>query len=115
MIYAVVVGAALYIVAISMKVFANQEGLQLILFFVAPFIAGIVGTGVKRSFLLTLVLSLIFAAVANYQSFEPALKDVNILAAVVIAFMLFPSLIGGALGAAGGFIGGKIFKKQTKT
>jgi len=114
-IYAAIVGAVLFALGIALRLFANQEGLQLILFFVTSFFVGIVVVGIKRGFLLSFVLAFIFALVNNLILSPGVFNDPNVAAAVIIFLGLLPSLIGGALGAVGGVVGRRIFKKQTKT
>jgi len=112
MIYAVVVGVILFALGIALRVFANQEGLQIILFFITAFIIGFIAAGVKRGFLLGFVLSFIFAIV-NTAILMPeafgATTDINVAMAFIV-LNIINSLIGGALSAVGGFIGKRIFK-----
>lgn len=69
-VYAVIVGVVLSAIGIALRVFANQEGLQLILFFITAFFVGIVATGVKRGFLLSVVLSILYG-IANIAVVSP--------------------------------------------
>ena len=64
-IYAVISGAALFAVAIALRLNASQEGLQIILSFIAPLIVGIVAIGIKRGFILGFVLDLIYVTSAT--------------------------------------------------
>jgi len=114
MIYAVIVGAVLFPAGIALRLFANQEGLQLILFFITAFVIGVVVTGIKRGFLLSFVLTFIYAMVNTWVFLPGVFNDPNVVAAFIM-FSLINSVIGGALGAGGGFVGGRVFKKQTKT
>jgi len=111
-IYAVIVGVVLFAVGVSLRLFANQEGLQVILFFITAFVIGVVATGVKRGFLLSFVLSLIYGIV-NTAIFMPeaftAVSDINVALAFVV-LLLINAAIAGAIGAVGGFLGKRIFK-----
>jgi len=111
MIYAVIVGAVLFVIGIALKTFANQEGLQIILFFITAFIIGLVAVGIKRGFILSFALSFVFALVNALVTSPGIFNDPNVIAAVVMLFLI-NSIIGGAIGAAGGFIGGRVFKKN---
>lgn len=106
----------LFVLGIALQVFGNQEGLRIILFFLTPLIVGIVATGVKRGFLLGFGLSFIFAIIGTL-ALSPdqvnAMRDINVALAFII-LALITSVIDGALGAVGGFIGGRVFKKPKK-
>jgi len=108
-IYAVIVGIVLFVVAIALMIYANQEGLQIILFFMTFFVVGFIATGVKRGFLLSFILALIFS-IAREATLSPQnFNDINVVAAILILSVI-ASAICGVLGAVGGFIGKKIFK-----
>lgn len=111
-IYAVVVGIILFALGIALRIFANAEGPSLILFYATFFIVGFVATGVKRGFILSFALAIIFAsvtiAVFMPETFTSA-QDINVMFAVIV-FILIAAVIGGILGAVGGFLGKRIFK-----
>jgi len=73
-----------------------------------------VATGIKMGFLLSFVLSLILQFV-SYAIISPetfrAFSNPNVAAALFV-MTLVNSAIVGALGAAGGLIGNRIFKKK---
>jgi len=112
-IYAIIVGVILFAVGIALRT-ANQEGLQIILSFIIPLVVGAVATGVKRGFLLGSTLFLLFS-IASIAFFSPenlqaAASDASVAMAVILFSFVVPALIGGALGAIGGFIGKRLFK-----
>lgn len=115
MIYAVIVAAALYAAVIALHISTNRQELNPIFLLIPSFIVGIVAVGVKRGFLFGFALTLIFALI-GVSILSPemlrAFSDPNVGAAIAIIFLIY-SAIGGALGAVGGFVGGKVFKKQT--
>jgi len=89
--------------------------LQLILFFITPFIIGVVATGVKRGFLLAFVLSIFYGianiAIVSPENFRAVFADINVALTVILLLIILPSLIGGALSAVGGLLGKRMFKK----
>ncbi|MDH7563953.1 MAG: hypothetical protein QHH24_03595 [Candidatus Bathyarchaeota archaeon] len=86
-------------------------GPQLLLMLVAPFVVGVLSGGVKRGAALGFVFSFVavIAEVAILQS--GALGDVNVVMAVIIMMALPWALISTGLGALGGLLGRRIFKK----
>ena len=111
----VIAGIVVFAFGTVLELFANQDGLQIILFFVA-FIVGIVVTGVGRGLLLGFVFSILFAAVNTAvfspETFKAATGDVSVALAIVMLVFLFPALIGGELNAIGarGFLGKRMSK-----
>jgi len=113
LISAVIIGVVLFSIGVALQVFAGQEGLRIILSFIIPFIVGVVAVGIKRGFVLGFVLSFVFAIVGLFivsPESVRAMQDLNVAAAVLIMFLLF-SVIAGVLGAVGGLIGGRVFRK----
>lgn len=112
-IYSIVIGAALYIAIIAMHVLTSTPELNPILFIIPAFIIGIIVSGVKRGFLLSFVLTFIFVLLGSFILSSETLRaasNPNVAAAFVIIFVIYAA-IAGALGAVGGFIGSKVFKK----
>lgn len=108
-IYAVIVGIVLFVLATALMVYANQEGFQIILFFLTFFAVGFIATGVKRGFMLSFVLAFIFSVLRSAILFPQNFSDINVVAAIII-LSLITSAICGVLGAVGGLIGKRILK-----
>jgi len=108
-IYAIIVGVVLFALATSLMLYANQEGLQIILFFLTFFIVGFIATGIKRGFILSFVLALVLSIVREAILFPQNFNDVNVVAAILILSVI-ASAVCGVLGAVGGFIGKRILK-----
>lgn len=104
MFYAVVVGAALFALGFALNVLTHQEGLQLIIYLTTSFIIGFVAVGIKRGFILTLILVLIYANSGRWVISSEIFNDLNVVAAVFLT-SLMDALLGAALEALGGFLG----------
>jgi len=108
-VYAVIVGVALFALGMTLRIFANQEGPQIILFFITFLVVGLIATGVKRGLLLSFVLSLILSFASNAILSPQVFDDINVVMALLV-FSLIASLMCAALGAVGGLVGKRIFK-----
>ncbi len=109
---AIIISVILFTLGIALRMFAKQEGLQIILYSIMVFIIGFVGTTVKRGFLLSFVLGFIFTFV-NTMIFSPDFLKALGNSSVAMAFVLLTlinSAIGGVLGAIGGLFGKRILK-----
>lgn len=112
-VYAIIVAFILFGVSMGLRL-GGQEGPQIILFFLTFLILGIVAVGIKIGLLLSFVLSFGFQLITNViisPEIFGAFSNPNIGAAILLMTLL-NSVILGALGAAGGFIGKIIFKKK---
>jgi uncharacterized membrane protein YeaQ/YmgE (transglycosylase-associated protein family) len=107
---AVIIGAALFTIDSTLGTIAHQESLQLILYFITSFIIGFLAVGIKRGFILTFVLVLIYANIASWVTSPSIFNDYNAVASVFLA-TLIDALVGAALGAFGGFVGTKVFSE----
>jgi len=111
-VYAIIIGVVLFVAGTSLGIFTNQEGLQLLLFFLTSFVIGFVATGVKRGFLLAFAISFLYLIISiaiRSQGTLDAMSNTNVLFAVIL-LTLINSAISGVLGALGGFLGKRILK-----
>lgn len=105
-------GAIIYILVIALRsAQGDLTGPQLLLMLVAPLAIGLLAGGAKKGLVLGFVVSLVMLVLEAVIIFSPGVfADPNVVAALI--FMLLPfALISAALGAVGGLLGRRIFKK----
>jgi hypothetical protein len=107
---AVIIGGALFTIGFAISTLVLNEGLQLILYFITSFIIGFVAVGIKRGFILTFVLVLIYANIASWVTTPKILNDLTVVAGVFLA-SLTDALVGASLGTLGGYVGKRVFTK----
>jgi hypothetical protein len=111
-IYALVVGTVLYALLIYLAyVQRDLTGSQLVLMLAAPVVMGALSGGVKKGVIVGFVVSFIMLLVEVIVLQSGAFTDVNVVAAVIIMMALPWALISAGLGAVGGLVGRRIFKK----
>ncbi len=111
-VYAIVIGAILFTLGIVLKKVADQEGPQILLFFLTFLVMGVVAGGVKRSFLLGLVMGVIFTLINGVVNITLSFQNASVAVASIIIGVIIPSLIGSGLSALGGLVGRKLFKQK---
>jgi len=112
-IYSVVIGVAIYAVVIYLAFIQRDlTGQQLILMLAAPLAIGVVSGGVKKGlsfgFLIPFIMLILESAVLQPGAFA----NPNVVLAVVVMMVLPLAAISAGLGAAGGLIGKRVFKKS---
>ena len=106
-----IIGVMLLIAGTSIRIFTNQQGIQLILGFITFLIMGVIVTDVKRGLILCFFLSLVFGFISNAIIQPQIMSDPNVLVALLV-LLLTDSIIAAGLGAVGGFIGNRFFKTK---
>jgi len=109
---ALVAGIAIYVLVIILaSIQRDLTGSQLILMLVAPFVTGFLSGGVKKGLTLGFLISFVMLIVEAIIIMPGAFTDPNVVMAVLLMMVLPFAGISVALGAAGGFLGKRIFKK----
>ena len=111
-IYAATIGAILFVIDFVVSVQAHQQGVQLVLYLIASLSIGFVVQGIKRGFILTFVLVLVYANAATWATSFGILRHFSSVAGVFSA-TLIDALVGAVFGALGGFAGARVKKKKT--
>jgi len=113
-IVAIAVGIAAYIPVIYLaSVQRDLTGQQLILMLAAPFVVGIISGGVKNGLILGFLVSFIMLILESLVIMPGAFSNPNVAMTVVVMTLPIAG-ISLALGAAGGFLGKRVFKKQNR-
>jgi len=113
-IVAIAVGIAVYIPVIYLaSVQRDLTGQQLILMLAAPFVVGIISGGVKNGLILGFLVSFIMLILESLVIMPGAFSNPNVAMTVVVMTLPIAG-ISLALGAAGGFLGKRVFKKQNR-
>jgi hypothetical protein len=89
----------------------DLAGAQLILMLATPFVVGFLSEGAKRGLLLGFLISFVMLIVEEVVLQPAAFADPNVVMAIILMMALPFALISAGLGVAGGFVGGKVFKK----
>jgi len=111
-ILALVAGIAIYVLVIILAYIQRDlTGSQLILMLVAPFVTGFLSGGIKKGLTLGFLVSFVMLVVEAIIIMPGAFTDPNVVMAVLLMMALPWAGISVALGAAGGFLGKRIFKK----
>jgi len=112
MIYALVVGVVLYVLLVYLAyVERDLTGSQLVLMLATPLVMGVLSGGVRKGAFVGFVVSFVMLLVEVIVLQSGAFSDVNVVAAVIIMMVLPWALISAGLGAVGGLVGRRIFKK----
>ena len=112
MIYALVVGVVLYVLLVYLAyVERDLTGSQLVLMLATPLVMGVLSGGVRKGAFVGFVVSFVMLLVEVIVLQSGAVTDVNVVAAVIIMMVLPWALISAGLGAVGGLVGRRIFKK----
>ena len=109
---AVVVGIAMYVLLIVLASIQRDLTLaQLVLMLATPFVIGFLSGGVKKGLMLGFLISFVMLIVEVVVLQSGRFADLNVVVATVLMMALPFGLISAGLGAAGGFVGKKMFKK----
>ena len=112
-IYAVVVGVVLYIMLVYLAYVQGElTGPQLLLMLIAPIVMGVLSGGVKKGTITSFVVSFLALLVEVVIMQSGTFSDINVVMAVIIMMLLPWALISAGLGALGGLVGRRIFKKK---
>jgi len=111
-VFASIVGILMYaLVIVLASIQGDLTGPQLVLMLATPFVIGFLSGGVKRGLLLGFLIPFIML-IAEGVTLQPgAFADPNVAMAVILMMALPFALISAGLGAAGGFLGRRLFKK----
>jgi hypothetical protein len=113
-IYAVVVGVVLYIMLVYLAYVQGElTGPQLLLMLITPIVMGVLSGGVKKGTITSFVVSFLALLVEVVIMQSGTFSDINVVMAVIIMMLLPWALISAGLGALGGLVGRRIFKKKT--
>jgi hypothetical protein len=112
-VFSIVVGIVMYALVIYLAFLQRDlTGQQLILMLVAPLVIGFFSGGIKRGiilgFLISFVMLLLEAAIIQTGAFS----NPNAVMAVIIAMVLPFAAISAGLGALGGLVGRRMFRKS---
>jgi len=110
-ILAIVVGIVIYVpVIILASIQRDLTGQQLILMLVAPLMTGFLSGGIKNGLILGFLVSFVMLIVESIVIMPGAFTNPNVAIAVILMVLPFAG-ISLAIGAAGGLLGKRIFKK----
>ena len=111
-IFAVVVGVIMYSLLIVLaSIQKDLTGAQLILMLATPFVIGFVAVGVKKGLMLGFLVSFVMLIVEIVVIQPGAFANPNVAAAIILMMAMPWALISTGLGALGGFLGKRVFKK----
>ncbi len=109
---AVVAGIIMYVLIIALaSVQRDLTGPQLVLMLATPFVIGFLSGGVKRGLMFGFLIPFIMLIAEGVILQPGAFADPNVAMAVILMMALPFALISAGLGAAGGFLGRRLFKK----
>ena len=109
---ALIGGIAVYVLVIILAYIQRDlSGPQLLLMLVAPFVTGFLATGVKKGLILGFLISFVMLIVEALILMPGAFSDPNVVMAILLMSALPFALISIPLGATGGLLGRRVFKK----
>ncbi len=108
---AIFAGAILYVIVIALRYVQNDlTGPQLLLMLAAPAATGLLARGVKKGLTPSFAISLVMLTLEAVITLPGAFANPNVAVAIILMLLPF-ALISAALGAVGGLLGRRIFKK----
>ena len=109
---AIATGIMMYLLIIAL-VYVQRDlmGSQLVFMLTTPFVIGFLSGGVKRGLLLRFLIPFIMLIVKEVALQSGAFADPNVAMTVILIMALPFALISTGLGAAGGFLDRRLFKK----
>ncbi len=111
--YALVVGIVMYALLIYLAYIQRDlTGPQLVLMLATPFVMGVLSGGVKKGLIIGFIVSFVVVLFEVIMLQWNALADYNVVMAIVLMMVLPFALISAGLGAVGGLLGRRIFKKS---
>lgn len=112
-VYPVVVGIAMYTLVIYLAFIQRDLTVsQLILMLAAPFTIGVLSGGIKRGLILGFLIAFIMVVLEAAIIQTGAFVNPNVIMAIVLMMALPLAAISAGLGAVGGLIGKRLFKKS---
>jgi hypothetical protein len=112
-IYSLVAGLIIYFVVIYLAYIQRDlTGQQLVLMIVAPIVIGILSGGIKKGIIIAAVVSLVMMTLEVVVLMSGAISDLNVLLTIMIMMALPWVAISAGLGAVGGLISRRLFKKK---
>lgn len=113
-VYAIVVGIVMYMLLLYLAYLQRDlTGSQLVLILATPLVMGILSAGVKKGLMVGFAVSFVMVLIEVMILQWGAFADVNVVMAVVIMMVVPLALLSAGLGALGGLLGRRIFKKSS--
>ena len=109
---AIVVGIVMYALVIVLASIQRDLTItQLALMLATPIVIGLLSGAVKKGLMLGFLISFVMLIVEGVVLQPGAFSNPNVAMTIIVMMALPLALISAGLGAAGGFLGKKVFKK----